>query len=384
MWTRWAVLCGSLATGSVLLLGIVAQGAVHWPLWEGYASFCIDDQGRVIDRQGGDRTTSEGQSYGLFFALVANDRARFDRLLNWTTNNLAGGDLGTKLPGWLWGKSPAGEWQILDQNSASDADLWIAYSLCEAGKLWRQPQYGILGRRMLARIAADEVVDLPGFGIMLVPGATGFHPTKDTWLLNPSYLPLPLLARLAVIDPQGPWAGIAGKVPSLLAKSVRNGFAMDWVSYRATDGFQPASRPGNPAEPGGSYDAIRVYLWAGLINPEAKERAQTLDTLHGMADYLATHGLPPEQINGAGVTVGGNAPVGFSAALLPYLQAKGAKSLLSAQKARVMAQFDPATNLLGKLPTYYDENLTLFGLGGNQHVFAFGPDGELQVTWSKH
>jgi endo-1,4-beta-D-glucanase Y len=103
-----------------------------------------------------------------------------------------------------------------------------------------------------------------------------------------------------------------------------------------------------------------------------------------MADYLATHGLPPEQINGAGVTVGGNAPVGFSAALLPYLQAKGAKSLLSAQKARVMAQFDPATNLLGKPPTYYDENLTLFGLGGNQHVFAFGPDGELQVTWSKH
>jgi hypothetical protein len=128
MLARWAVLCGWFATGSVLALGIVASLSEPWPLW--------------------------GQSYGLFFALVANDHERFDRLLHWTNNNLAGGDLGTRLPGWLWGKTPGGQWQILDQHSASDADLWIAYSLCEAGRLWRQPLYGALGRRMLARIAA--------------------------------------------------------------------------------------------------------------------------------------------------------------------------------------------------------------------------------------
>lgn len=383
MWTRWVVLCGFLATGWVLALGMVAQSAFRWPLWEGYASFSIDGQGRVIDRQGGDRTTSEGQSYALFFALVANDQERFDRLLHWTIDNLALGDLGARLPGWLWGKTPAGQWQTLDQHSASDADLWIAYSLCEAGRLWRQPGYQTLGRRLLARIAADEVVELPGFGIMLLPGGTGFHPAPDTWLLNPSYLPLPLLARLAVIDPQGPWESIATNVPLLLEKSARNGFAMDWVSYSAKDGFQPASRPGSSAKPVGSYDAIRVYLWAGLTHPEAKGRTQLLDAIPGMAQYLATHGLPPEQVDAASVSVAGNAPVGFSAALLPYLQAKGAKSLMSIQAARVVAQFDPVTHLYGKPPTYYDENLILFGLGGRQHVFAFGRDGELQVTWSK-
>ena len=88
MWTRWAMLCGALATGSVLALGMVASLAGPWPFWDGYASSFIDDQGRVIDRQGSDRTTSEGQSYGLFFALVANDHERFDRLLNWTSENL--------------------------------------------------------------------------------------------------------------------------------------------------------------------------------------------------------------------------------------------------------------------------------------------------------
>lgn len=49
-------------------------------------------------------STSEGQSYGLFFALAANDRAGFDKLLTWTQNNLAEGDLKQHLPGWLWGK----------------------------------------------------------------------------------------------------------------------------------------------------------------------------------------------------------------------------------------------------------------------------------------
>ena len=36
-------------------------------------------------------TTSEGQSYGLFFALAANDRKAFDLLLAWTRDNLARG-----------------------------------------------------------------------------------------------------------------------------------------------------------------------------------------------------------------------------------------------------------------------------------------------------
>ena len=38
-------------------------------------------------------TTSEGQSYALFFALAANDREAFDKILLWTENNLADGSL---------------------------------------------------------------------------------------------------------------------------------------------------------------------------------------------------------------------------------------------------------------------------------------------------
>ena len=39
------------------------------------------------------QTVSEAQAYGLFFALVANDRPSFEKILKWTENNMAGGDL---------------------------------------------------------------------------------------------------------------------------------------------------------------------------------------------------------------------------------------------------------------------------------------------------
>ena len=62
-----------------------------WPLWKAYTERYLDGQGRVIDRSAGDRTTSEGEAYAMFFALVDDDRGHFDKLLDWTEANLAGG-----------------------------------------------------------------------------------------------------------------------------------------------------------------------------------------------------------------------------------------------------------------------------------------------------
>jgi hypothetical protein len=90
-------------TGSLLLvlLMLSATGGCKqsaWPLWDAYKSRFIDAQGRVIDHTAGDRTTSEGEAYAMFFALAGNDRATFDRLLGWTQVNLAGNDLAEHLP----------------------------------------------------------------------------------------------------------------------------------------------------------------------------------------------------------------------------------------------------------------------------------------------
>ena len=96
---RWCVF-------AVLMLAATnLRAACSWPAWEQFKQDYISESGRVIDPSDARKiTTSEGQSYALFFALAANDRKAFDLLLAWTRDNLAGGDLATNLPAWLWGQ----------------------------------------------------------------------------------------------------------------------------------------------------------------------------------------------------------------------------------------------------------------------------------------
>lgn len=374
-----------------LLLTMNATGGCkdrEWKLWKSYSARFIDAQGRVIDPQGGQRTTSEGEAYAMFFALAANDRVSFDRLLAWTQANLADGSLEHHLPAWLWGRAGDGSWKTLDPNPASDADVWMAYSLIEAGRLWNNPAYGLLGTRMAAQIAKSEVANLPGFGLMLIPGPTGFEHTGN-WTLNPSYLPLFVFERLASVDPQGPWGQIAGGIPRLLAESSRHGFAMDWVEYVPGDGFHPVVLPGggaakpDAAAPVGSYDAIRVYLWAGMLDGSGTLRSNVLGAVSGMNAYLANHDAPPEKVGEQGLPLSQDGPVGFSAALLPYLQAFGASQANGRQLARINAQRESSSGLYGKDLSYYDQNLALFGTGFLDGRFGFGPGGELKVEWKR-
>ena len=373
----------------LILTGLNAKSSeAPWSHWEAYSQRFIDPQGRVIDPLGNNRTTSEGQSYALFFALVNNDRARFDQLLMWTTNNLAGGDMRTHLPGWLWGKSKEGDWKLLDKNPAADSDCWIAYDLLEAGKAWKDPAYTAIARKMLAMIAAKETADVPGFGLMVMPGLTSLFVHNQVYTLNLSYVPVFLFERFAQVDPAGPWGAIAINIPRLARQSSPRGFAMDWVNYTAHDGVRPAPNPGL-VQPGkklppalGSYDAIRVYLWAGMLDPTDRARMLMLTAVSGMGVYLANHGAPPEKVSDQGLPMEQDGPVGFSAAVLPYLRAiPGSEQAAAQQAARVEGQLDKPSGLYGKDPAYYDQNLVLFANGFLEGRFRFGPHGELKLEW---
>ena len=387
-----SALCLFIVLSASSVIGSAAQAAQnpqtdHAQLWQAYAGRFISADGRVIDPQGGDRTTSEGQSYALFFALVNNDRGRFDKLLAWTQSNLASGDLGAHLPAWNWGKAKDGHWGPLDPNSASDSDLWIAYDLIEAGRLWNDMHYTTLGRRLAELIARKEIVDLPGFGPAVLPGAVGFR-FSGLWVLNPSYTPLFILNRLAAVAPGGPWANVAMEVPSLIERSAKNGFAMDWVCYTPGQSFSPCLANGHTTPgPLGSYDAIRVYTWAGMLSDGNSAKSRILKALPGMNLYLQSHSAPPEKINSDGVPLNSDGPVGFSAALLPYLSSIGNDAAVAQQLVRIKSQLDEKSNLYGAGygtgPTYYDQNLALFGSGWIEKRFEFGSSGELLVRWSR-
>lgn len=264
-----------------------------WPIfWQHYTARFISPQGRVIDYEAGGVTTSEAQSYALFFALVANDKTLFSQLLDWTQNNLAQGSLAEHLPAWQWGKSKNGNWGVLEKNSASDADLWMAYTLM-----------------------------------------------KD-------------------VAPKG--------------------FVPDWVSYTVGKGFGAA-----PEGTAGGYNAIRVYLWAGMTNPASPGSAGIIGALWGMRDYLSTHLLPPLTADAASGNVSGVGAVGFSAAVIPYLERLGMKTQVANQTLRLTADLDPKTGLYGNPPRYYDQNLILFAIGWKDGAFRFAPDGDLEPRWQQ-
>jgi endoglucanase len=371
----------------LLLLPFLASHAWcqegQWPFWQRYASGFIDQQGRVIDRSEHDRTTSESQAYGMFFALVADDRPRFDAMLHWTSDNLAHSDLQHNLPAWKWGNAGDGKWQILDPNSASDADLWMAYALLQAGRLWHQDAYRDLGLSLLDQIATKEVTNLPGAGPMLLPGREGFHPKADQWIINASYLPDPVLAAAENARPKGPWKEIRHGLPALICQGSGGNFAMNWDTFTTGKGYAPAASPENPVNSPifGSYDAIRVYLWTGLSQDKNREFRRILGCINGMATYLDQHTTPPEVVDSTGKVLQPEGSIGFSAALLPYLQLQHRPTAFEAQRVRLETQKDEALGLYGKNPRYYDQNLALFALGWSDHRLAFDTDGKLRVRW---
>jgi endoglucanase len=345
-----------------------------WPLWSAYAARFLDPQGRVVDHDADERTTSEGQSYALFFSLVANDRESFERVLKWTGDNLTTGGLTNQLPAWLWGRDK-NEWKQLDRNSASDSDLWIAYSLIQAARLWKEPSLQALGEALRDRTVKEEVVKIPGLGVTLLPGGFGFHTSPQVYRLNPSYLPLPILLGLTKDMPDSPLRQSAAGLPTMLRGSSPAGYALDWVDYHTTRGFSGKQGVG-------SYDAIRVYLWAGLADEETPLRGDVLSCLHGMQAYLRTNPMAPVQVNPAGAVTGGKSGPGFAAAVIPFLDAVNEGKARESQEQLLKSQYDESTGLYGKPARYYDQNLALFAMGWAEHRFRFDREGNLQVVWS--
>lgn len=353
---------------SVLMLAAVqVSAACQWPAWEQFKKEYVSAEGRVIDPSDARKiTTSEGQSYGLFFALAANDRDGFSKLFEWTQNNLAEGDLRAHLPGWLWGKKSDDQWTVLDSNSASDSDLWIAWALLEAGRLWQTPHYTEVGKALLARIAEEEVATVPGLGPLVLPGKVGFV-DDGGWRFNPSYLPPQLATYFAAFG--APWPKIRDNNLRLLLETAPKGFSPDWVRYQKGKGWQlKADKPII-----GSYDAIRVYLWTGMLDDGDKQKAPLLARFKPMAAQTVAQGVPPEKTNIATGKTTGNGPVGFSAALLPFLQKEDARAI---QRQRVADDYPGAD-------AYYSAVLTLFGQGWDQHRFRFTAGGELRPDWNQ-
>ncbi|MBV9620459.1 MAG: cellulase [Gammaproteobacteria bacterium] len=359
---------------AALLLSDPAAGAgrcAAWPAWESFKHFYISDDGRVVDASTAQAVTvSEGQAYALLFALAADDRPGFERIWRWTRNNLSAGDAEHVLPAWRWGRAGEGTWGVLDHNSAADADLWLAYALAEAGRLWHSGPYSEQGRITAALVLRDEVALIPGLGATLLPGPRGFV-QQQTWRLNASYLPLQVLRRLQSSGDAPLWMAISESAQRVIVGSAPHGYAADWILYHENRGFTADTA----TEGAGSYNAIRVYLWAGMLADDDPQAPRLLRQLAPLAESAARGGVP-ESVNTETLTTSGHAPVGFLAALLPlWVRLKLAEPIQAARQRL-------AAEALRDDQHYYSDVLSLFGLGWLEGRLRFDRAGQLHPQWT--
>ena len=361
--SAWGVITGGASAAG-------QPGCGNWQAWQDYKEDFLQDDGRVIDYFAEARSTSEGQAYSLFFALVAGDRPAFDRILKWTQLNLSGGDLSSRLMAWKWGQRPDRSWGVIDGNPAGDADVWLAYTLHQAGNLWNDAALLDVAGRVRTRIESELVVSVPGAGLVLLPGAEGFSLPGGGWQLNPSYLPLPVLRGLAKEAPRGPWRGLMKSTLVMFDAVTPQRMAPDWVVVHPGTGFRLDPTIGTA----GSYDAIRNYLWAGMMPAWDPDKARLMSRLRGMRTTLESRPVPPESIDALTGRGEGAGSLGYSAALLPFLASVGAGKALAQQQAR-LADFRRSPKV------YYERALMLFGLGWMDGRYRFERDGHLVVGW---
>lgn len=263
--------------------------------WTVYREQFIQDDGRVIDYEASDRSTSEGQAYAMLRAVLINDPKTFALTLNWAENNLrrldAQGEPTDQLWLWLWGKDKAGRWGPIDRNFASDADLDAITALILASRRWNRPDYLELAQLKLQDLWQFSTVVGPKGDRYLLPGpVAAFMPSPTTLHLNPSYLAPYAFRLFAQIDPDQDWLSLVDSSYQVLEKSAQIsavGLPSDWIALNTLTGeFQPLSQS-SKLQSVYSFDAYRVW-WRVALDAAWFQSPEALSYLRRSTTYLQT------------------------------------------------------------------------------------------------
>jgi endo-1,4-beta-D-glucanase Y len=221
--------------------------------WRSFKSRFLADDGRIVDNGNGGVSHSEGQGWGMLFAVTAQDRAAFDLILDWTSRSLRRPQDAL----YTWRFVPTDR-TPRDLNNAVDGDMFIATALARAGRSWGLPDC-LQAASAIGRDILRLLVQQAGSFTALLPGVDGFE-NADAIIVNPSYYAFPMLTELEKLVPSPKWSHLQQDGRKLLEQGRfgRWGLPPDWLRIGKKDStLAPAA--GWP--PRFSYDAVRCPLW---------------------------------------------------------------------------------------------------------------------------
>lgn len=222
-------------------------GTVERPDAGAFFDRYLDGDGRVVRRDQGDDTVSEGQAYGMLLAVAAGDRERFERIWSWTGAHLLRPD---GLLSWHWSGG-----RVVDASPASDADVDAARALVLAGRRFGAPDLTAAGARMAAAVLEHETLRA-GDHLVLVAGPWAV----ERRIANPSYFAPCAFADLMEATGDGRWGELRDSSYRLVEGLLAGGrLPPDWASVGEDGALRPIGPPGAPGGPPRyGLDAVRL------------------------------------------------------------------------------------------------------------------------------
>ena len=271
--------CGSRAPNSMHAKPSTAEVESATAAGARFLASYVDPDGRVVRRDQGGDTVSEGQAYAMLIAVALGDERLFDTIWSWTRDNLRRPD---GLLAWHW------DGRILDPGPASDGDIDAAHALHLAGARWHRDDLrrssAELGHAILTGLTAPS-----GSATVLAAGLWG---RSSPATINPSYLALRAFQDLAAAPSTSPtdrraWQRLLAGSHRALNDLTRQGRTLppDWATVTTSGVAAPVSGPAGESVRY-SFDATRVPLRLGQsCAPADREVAASLASrLAGAAD----------------------------------------------------------------------------------------------------
>jgi endoglucanase len=223
----------------------------------------VEPDGRVVRRDQGGDTVSEGQAYAMLIAVAADDRETFDRVWSWTRENLQRDD-GTL--SWRWKDGG-----VIDEQPASDADVDAAHALILAEQRFDAADADYLGE---ARHIADGILRTE-----IIPSSKGRALAAGPWaieraIVNPSYFDARAFRAFARWFREDEWSEIERAAWTVLRELTSDGDRLptDWAQIepdvRSIAGPQRRSAPGTYG-----YDAFRAVIRSAACDGEGRRLA---------------------------------------------------------------------------------------------------------------
>ncbi len=317
------------------------------------------DGGRVVDTGNDEVSHSEGQGYGMLFAVAANDKDTFDALWHWTKSTLMRDD---GLFSWRYRPCVDNSASCIDDpNNASDGEILIAWALLRAHEQWGGTSY-LEDAKTIVGAVEQKLLITNNNSVVLLPGEYGFTSEQagaDSLQINLSYWVFPAITDLARISSTpARWDKLYKSGLALLSKMQFSSYQLpsDWVRFTPNNTDSGDKDIGAVSldeviSPEFGFNAIRIPLQL-TWSPQFRENTQLAEKL--LAPYYAWWAVTPTP---ATVNL-------LNEETAEYEMSKGMKSVQIAVNSLMKSEAleKPEWPLIDRNMDYYSASLTLLSM----------------------